>query len=130
MVKVSSDLRWPTDLHEDHSVTGHSGGECVFERSEIFSQPQVADRLRAAQAEIGPAHRDVLRSQPPIEQSDGMRAVGERARPDLQPSLLAHTRSGFAERILVDVEDLIVGQERERESSSRERSAPMKSGAA
>ena len=120
-----------TEPHEHHAVAGDGGLEAVGERPEVLLPPQVADDPGAGQAQVGPpgGHRRVAVAA--VEQADGLRAVFHVLGPDFEVAVLGHAAAGFAERVLIHVDHLVVGQSRPRVKSSRRVMSPLKmSGAA
>src|SRR5690349_10032984 len=93
--------------------------ECIFERAQVTALPQVADGLAALQSELRPSCRHFIRREAPVEKADGHRAVRQRPYPDLEALLFPDSRGGASERILVDVDDLVVGEQRQREGIER-----------
>src|SRR5579872_4242613 len=98
------------DLDEHAAVRRNGGREGAVERSEVFPLPEVADGLPALQTQIRPPRGDASGLHAAVEEPDGERTVVERTRPDLEHTVLRLAPCGLAERILIDVEDLVVGE--------------------
>ncbi len=86
------------------------GGEGGVLGAEVFLSPEVADCLGSGDAKVGPFHGDVDGHFAAVDQTDGFGAVFEIAGPDfLAVTQIGNATGGFAEGILIDREDFIVG---------------------
>ena len=83
--------------------------------AEVLLAPEVADLLRPGNADVGPDGRDLGQARAAVEEPDGLGAVFELADPDLDVAVLRGAAAGFAERVLVDVDDVVVGEQAQRE---------------
>src|SRR5262245_53648075 len=96
-------------------MAGNGCGERIRESAEFLSSPQIAHWLGARASDTRPANRGVGRRDSTVEQSDRSGAVGERPGPDFPEVFAPDAVRGLAERVLVDVDDFVVGEQRERE---------------
>ena len=92
-------------------MAGHLDGELVLKLAQVFLPPAVADQLFALDAQVRPLCGDGRFRFAAIEQPDGLRAVFEVSGPDLQAAQLGDAKSGAAQWVLVDVDDLVVAKE-------------------
>ena len=63
-------------------------GVAAVEDAHVLLPPQVADRLLPRDAHVGPGRGHLDRPLAAVEEADGLRAVLEVARPDLERALL------------------------------------------
>lgn len=91
------------------------GFEFSAELSEIFLAPQVADFLFAAQSEVGPICGDARRCSTAVEEADCLGAVFHVLGPDFEIANFRDATGLPAERILIYLEDFIIGQKAQRE---------------
>ena len=98
------------DLHQNDAVGCNGGLEFVGALREVFLPPQVAHGLFAAQSQH--AEREIhLHGLPaPVEKPDGHRTVFEVLDVDHLVALLPDGYGLKAQRVLVDVDHLVVGQ--------------------
>src|SRR5712691_5874679 len=101
----------PPDLHQHGAVRGDCSRERAVEGAELLLLPEIARRLPAREAEIGPARGDGLPLRPAVEQANSRSAIRERPRPDLAPAVERSASGLFAQRVLVDVDYLVVGEQ-------------------
>src|SRR5437867_11470003 len=101
---------WTADLHQHGAVCGDLGRKGAVELAEVLLLPEVTHRQAAGQAEVGPAcgHGGSLPS--PVEEADGGGAVPEGACPHLAPAVEGASACRPTQRVLVDVEHLVVGE--------------------
>src|ERR1700743_2146200 len=94
-------------------MTADVGGEFVFEDAEIFLPPAIADGVFAGDAEVAPTDDDLLSSSgiAGIEETDGFAAVRQILCHDACIALEGDDGGLFAEWILVDGEDLVIGEQ-------------------
>ena len=80
----------------------------------ILVPPQIAHLPWALEAELFPRHRDGSALVALVEESDGDRSVGERPRPYFAIAGLRHAFPLASKSILIDRDDLAIGEERDR----------------
>ena len=117
------------DSHQNDAVRRNGGFELVGALREVLLPPQVAHGLPAAQTQH--AEREVhLHGLPaPVEKPDGHRAVFEVLGVDHLVALLPDGNGLQAQRVLVDVDHFVVGQQAPCEVICA-MSQPISSGAA
>ncbi len=84
------------------------GFKFLFVNAEVFLAPEIADGLRAVEAEVGPIGHDGGGLFTAVEQANGFGAVFKVSGPDFQGVIHRDATAGFAERILVHVEHFVI----------------------
>ena len=87
------------------------GGEAFFRFSHIRLSPQVAHFLLAAQPEVFPCHAALSVLGADVEESHCHRAVFKRLGEYDHIAILRHYHRLDAERILIDFDHLVVGEQ-------------------
>ena len=107
-------LRW-TQSQQDHSMPCHRSLEFIPIAAQVLLTPEVAHDLQALEAKVGPFSSDGALTLAPVEETDGFGAVGQIPDPDFAFIGDSDAVNGFAERVLVNVNHLVVAQEAQRE---------------
>ena len=100
---------------EQGSVAGNGRGEASGEHAQVLLRPNVAHHAGRGQAERLEVGGDLAFLPCAVEESDRPRAVRERTQPHVVVWRVHDRTPRLAERVLVDVQHLVVRQERTRE---------------
>ena len=118
-------------LDQNHAMLRDERSKDAGIAPEVLLPPKVPHLAGARQAQIRPTGDDRRRSFATIEQAGGHRAVGQRPGPHLEIAVAADPPRGPAERILVDRQHFVIGEQAEREIvQSDEIAASISSGEA
>lgn len=103
------------ELHEYDAVGRHFGLEVVGSFHQVLLLPKVAYRLFAAQSQLAERNAHLRRLRILVEEADGHRTILKVFGIDYLLVFLPDGVSLYAQRVLVDVVDFIVGEQAHRE---------------
>ena len=83
----------------------------IGEHAEILLSPEIADEVCAGEFEVGPFNLDCCLGAASVKKANGFGSVVKFLCPDFRVVGGGHSTGLFAERILIDIENFVIGEE-------------------
>ena len=90
---------------------GTSAAYSIGDFAEVGVLPEVADFVRAFDADVAPFGGDLGGGVAAVEEADGVAAIGQRLGPDFDGAFLGDADALFAELVLIDGDDFFVHED-------------------